>query len=144
MKLGEQFNKYLANLSVLTIKLHNIHWNVEGSMFMPVHKYIEEEYDKSFERMDEIAEIFKMYGDMPKSTLKEFLEVATIVEEPTRKFEALEGLRIYLKDLETLREEVTELRNEADKAGWFSSVAKLEEHIEDYNKQIWFIKATLA
>lgn len=144
MKLEQQFSKYLANLSVLTMKLHNLHWNVEGAMFVPVHEYTDGEYNKFFERMDEVAELFKMFGHTPKSTLKEYLEIATIVEEPTRKFACNEAMEIYLKDLEMMRQDATELRNAADGEGWFSAVALLESHIEDYNKQIWFIKAMLA
>lgn len=144
MKLEQQFNQYLANISVLTMKLHNIHWNVEGKLFVQVHEYTDGEYAKFFERMDEVAELFKMFGHTPKSTLKEYLEIATIVEEPTRKFECEESFKIYLKDLEAMREEATALRNAADEEGWFSAVALLEGHIDDYNKQIWFLKASLA
>ncbi len=144
MKLQKEFNQYLANQSILTMKLHNIHWNVEGATFVNVHEFTDAEYNKSFERMDEIAELFKMYGHTPASTTKEYLELATIKEEPTRKFNCTEALEIVLKDLESMRNEASELRNLSDEENWFSAVGILEEHIADYNKQIWFIKATLA
>lgn len=144
MKLLNEFNVYLANLAVFTIKLHNIHWNVEGEQFVPCHLFTEAEYDKSFERMDGIAEHFKMYGLIPASTMKEYLELATIKEEPSRKFDCREAYEIVLADLELLRKQATELRHAADKEGWFSAVAHFEEHVNDYNKQIWFLKATLS
>ncbi len=144
MKLQQEFNQYLANISVLTMKLHNIHWNVEGATFASVHEYTDAEYEKFFDRMDEVAELFKMFGHTPKSTLKEYLEIATIVEEPTRKFGCEEGLKIYKTDLEAMRQEAIDLRKACDEEGWFSAVAILEAHIEDYNKQIWFMNATLA
>lgn len=137
------FNQYLSNLSVLTIKLHNIHWNVVGERFMEVHTFTEKEYDKSFERMDEVAEHCKMFGYIPASTLKEHLELATIKEEESRKFSYKEALEIVLKDMELMREEATNLRKLSDDAGWFSAVSVFEDHIKDYNKQIWFIKAML-
>ncbi len=144
MKFNKEFNKYLANMSVITMKLHNIHWNVEGNMFVSVHEYTDSEYNKFFERMDEVAELLKMYEIMPLSTLKEYLEVATIEEEPTRKFNCTEGLKIYLNDLKNLKKEALELRKISDEKEHFEAVAMLEEHISDYNKQIWFISATIS
>lgn len=144
MKHLKEFNQYLANLAVLTIKLHNIHWNVEGTQFMPVHQFTEAEYDKSFERMDAVAEHLKMFGIIPASTTKEYLELATIKEVPAQKFCCCEALKIVLADLELMREEATALRNACDEENWFSAVGLLEEHVADYNKQIWFLKAMLA
>lgn len=141
--LLKEFNQYLANLSVWTIKLHNIHWNVTGHRFMDVHLFTEEEYDKSFERMDDVAEHCKMFDAMPASTMKEYLELATIKEEPTREFACEEGLEIVLADFEVLRQQATDLRNACDEKGWFSAVALFEDHVEDYNKQIWFLKSVL-
>ncbi len=144
MKLAKEFNTYLSNLSLFTMKLHNIHWNVEGLNFMDVHEYTEKEYEVFFERMDEVAELMKMYDTMPASTLKEQLELATLTEEASRKFNCKEALELLLKDYYALREEATNLRNAVDAEGWFTSVALLESHVEAYNKNIWFLKATLA
>lgn len=140
----EKFNKYLSNLSVWTMKLHNLHWNVEGEFFMIVHKLTEAEYDKAFERVDEIAEHCKMFGHLPASTLKEHLALASIKEESSRKFSCREALEIVLEDLKVLKNEATELRNACDKEGWFTAVSMFEDHVADYSKQIWFISATLA
>lgn len=141
--LLKEFNQYISNLSLWTIKLHNIHWNVVGKQFLPVHQFTEAEYEKAFERLDAVAEHCKMYNAMPASTMKEHLQLATLKEEPTREFTCKEALEIVHADLESLRKEATELRNACDKEGWFSAVALLEEHVNDYNKQIWFLRAML-
>jgi len=142
--LVKEFNQYLANLSVWTIKLHNLHWNVKGERFMDAHLFTEKEYDKSFERMDEVAEHCKMFGVIPASTLKEHLELATIKEEESREFTWQETYEIVLADLELLRKEATDLRNACDEENWFSAVALFEDHVVDYNKQIWFLKTILS
>ena len=49
-----------------------------------------------------------------------------------------------MADLELLRKEAIELRNAADAEGWFSAVNFLEDHVDDYNKQIWFLRSMLA
>ena len=55
MKLVKEFNQYLANLAVVTFKLHNVHWNTVGTQFVQVHKYTEELYDETFEFFDAVA-----------------------------------------------------------------------------------------
>ena len=52
-----KLNTYLANLAVINIKIHNLHWNIVGSQFVSVHEYLESEYDKAGERLDEVAEL---------------------------------------------------------------------------------------
>ena len=143
-KLEKELNVYLADQAVMTAKLHNIHWNVQGMQFVQVHEFTEAEYEKAFERMDEVAEHLRKYDVVPASTLAEYLQLATIKEEPSRTFGYVEGLTIVLADLELLRKEATELRHAADAEGWFSAVNLLEDHIDDYNKQIWFLRSVLA
>lgn len=33
-RAAEELNRYLANLQVMFIKLHNLHWNVVGTNFL--------------------------------------------------------------------------------------------------------------
>ena len=57
MKHLDLVQKYLANLAVLNVKWHNIHWNVVGKQFLRVHTYTEELYDQLFEDFDAVAEL---------------------------------------------------------------------------------------
>ena len=52
-------NKYLANVGVEYIKLHNLHWNVIGLQFKAVHEYLESLYDSLADVLDEVAELIK-------------------------------------------------------------------------------------
>jgi starvation-inducible DNA-binding protein len=61
----EAMNQFVANLAVWSVKLHNIHWNVQGLQFMPVHKFTEELYDGAFEAYDDVAERIKILGETP-------------------------------------------------------------------------------
>ena len=45
----ERLNAYVASLLVWNVKLHNLHWNVTGKLFKPLHEYTEALYDKAFE-----------------------------------------------------------------------------------------------
>ena len=81
MKLVKEFNQYLANLAVVTFKLHNVHWNTVGTQFVRVHEYTEELYDETFEFFDAVAEILKMNNVTPDSRLADYLKNATISEK---------------------------------------------------------------
>lgn len=139
-----KLNTYLANLAVLNIKIHNLHWNIVGSQFVSVHEYLESEYDKAGERLDEVAELIRMSGEFPVANLKEYLEISTIQEiETSNEISIKEALEIVLSDIKLQKELALEIRKEADEADNFPVANAMEDHIEDYNKQIWFVKSSL-
>ena len=135
--------KYLSNLAVLNIKMHNIHWNVVGSQFMAVHEFTEKIYDKLFEQFDEVAELLKMKGIMPLSTVAEYLESSSIEEVKAKEFPIEEALEIVKKDLEAMKELATSVRNAADEEGDFETVAVFEDYVAFYSKYIWFVDSML-
>ena len=139
-----KLNTYLANLAVINIKIHNLHWNIVGSQFVSVHEYLESEYDKAGERLDEVAELIRMSGEFPVANLKEYLEISTIQEiETSKEVSIKEALEIVLSDIKLQKELALEIRKEADEADNFPVANAMEDHIEDYNKQIWFVKSSL-
>ena len=139
-----KLNTYLANLAVINIKIHNLHWNIVGSQFVSVHEYLESEYDKAGERLDEVAELIRMSGEFPVANLKEYLEISTIKEiESSKEISIKEALEIVLSDIKLQKELDLEIRKEADEADNFPVANVMENHIEDYNKQIWFVESSL-
>lgn len=139
-----KLNTYLANLAVINIKIHNLHWNIVGSQFVSVHEYLESEYDKAGERLDEVAELIRMSGEFPVANLKEYLEISTIKEiETSKEVSIKEALEIVLSDIKLQKELALEIRKEADEADNFPVANVMENHIEDYNKQIWFVESSL-
>lgn len=144
MKLHKEFNQYLAGLAVANFKMHNLHWNVQGFEFMAIHKFTEELYDKFFAFFDEVAEHQKIFGVMPDCKLSDYLSNSKIKEVEPKAFSSKEVLEIIQADLKALREEALALREASDECGYFEAVALFEDHIDYYNKQLWFIAATLG
>ncbi|HLS53237.1 MAG TPA: DNA starvation/stationary phase protection protein [Tissierellaceae bacterium] len=143
MKNVDLVQKYLSNLAILNVKLHNIHWNVVGKKFIRVHDYTEELYDELFEAFDEVAELLKMKDILPLSTMAEYLENGSIEEVKAKDFTVEESLELVKKDLETMKELATEIRNTADEANDFETVAMFEDYVAFYSKHIWFLNAML-
>lgn len=144
MNLEKDFNAYLANLAVMTFKLHNIHWNIEGFQFKSVHEFTESMYDQTFEYFDEIAEIQKIYGASPDCKLADYLKNATIKELDSQKFTTKEAFEVLKSDVQTLIEQASALRNACDELNWFNSVGLLEDQVAYFSKQLWFINAILG
>ncbi|MEQ0487808.1 ferritin-like domain-containing protein [Anaerococcus murdochii] len=111
---------------------------------MAVHEYLEAEYDKASDRLDEVAELIRMAGEFPVANIKEYLEISTIKEiEDFKEISIKEALEIVLSDIKLQKELALEIRKEADEADNFPVTNAMEDHIEDYNKQIWFVESSL-
>lgn len=143
MKNLELVNKYLANLSVWNVKLHNLHFNVVGPQFKSIHEYLESVYDNAFEYFDAVAEQVKMNGHFPVANVKEYLALSTIEELGQQDIPQDEAIQILLSDMKLMKDMAVELRAQADEAGDFLFVSLLEDQIEYYVKQIWFIESML-
>ncbi|MEW8973383.1 MAG: DNA starvation/stationary phase protection protein [Tissierellaceae bacterium] len=143
MKHIDLLQKYLANLNVLNVKLHNVHWNVVGKQFMAVHEFTEEIYDEIFENVDAVAELLKMKEETPLSTMAEYLENASIKEIKGKEFSIEEALEIVREDMKSMKELATEIRNLADEEGDFETVAMFEDYVAYYSKNIWFLNSML-
>ena len=142
--ISAKLNPYLSDLVVMYLKLHDLHWNVKGKMFVQVHGYTESRYEDMAEKFDEIAELIIMHGEAPVSSMKEYMELATIAELNKGKYSDTEVLEELLKDLTYLKNKAVELRAAFDEEGEFSIVAVLEGHIAGYAKEIWFLESMMA
>lgn len=132
-------NQYVANLAVLNVKFHNLHWNVVGPQFIPLHQFSESAYEGFFESYDAVAELIKMRGSFPVGSLKDILALSTVKELENKSFSTSEMLAIMKEDFTTLIALATQIRKEADEASDFTVVATMEDEIAKYEKHIWFI-----
>ena len=138
MKNIKTVNQYIANLAVLNIKTHNLHFNVVGSSFKNVHEYLESIYNTYFEYYDAVAELVKMQGQMPSVSTEEYMK-----EVPAKEYPVAEALDIVLKDLEVMTKAALKIREGAEKEDNFLLANMMEDHVAYYMKQRWFISATL-
>ncbi|NJO03184.1 MAG: DNA starvation/stationary phase protection protein, partial [Bacteroidia bacterium] len=76
-------NRLLANYHVHYQKLRNYHWNVKGDGFFDLHKEFGEQYQEVIVNIDQIVERIRVFGSIPMSTLREYLDYAEIKETGT-------------------------------------------------------------
>ena len=137
-------NSYLSDLVVFYLKLHDLHWNVKGMQFVPVHQYTESRYEDAAGKFDEIAELVLQHGEKPVSSISEYLSLASIKELNKGSYRDEEVLKILFDDMSLLKNEAVKLRAEMDAEGLFDVVAALEGHISGYNKELWFLRSMMA
>lgn len=142
-QLSQKLNKYLANLAVEYVKLHNLHWNVVGINFKSIHEYLEGLYDGISASLDSVAELLKMHDEVPAASLKEYLALSDIEELPSVEVKGKEALEVVLKDFQAFKALGESIRLEADEANLYDVVSAMEGDLEQFNKAIWFIKAML-
>ena len=142
-QLSQKLNKYLANLAVEYVKLHNLHWNVVGINFKAIHEYLEGLYDGISASLDSVAELLKMHDEVPAASLKEYLALSDIEELPSVEVKGKEALEVVLKDFQSFKALAENIRNEADEENLYDVVSAMEGDLEQFNKNIWFIKAML-
>ena len=140
-ELSTSLNTYLADLGVLYIKLHNLHWNLVGLDFKQVHEYLETLYDGVSDVLDEVAELLKMQGAQPLASLKDYLAAASLQELPSAELHSGEVLSIVHGDLAALRDQAQQIRTAAAAEDNYAVVSMMESHLAQYNKTLWFVEA---
>jgi starvation-inducible DNA-binding protein len=136
-------NQYVADLAVLNIKFHNLHWNVVGERFEQVHVHLEALYDDLFEKFDEVAERIKMLGEFPKASAKDYLELTKVEELPNEDVSIKRVFEIVKAEVSYLKELATSIRLEADGNDDFVTVGLMEDHIAAYDKELYFINQAM-
>ena len=105
MTVEQVINQQIANWNVLYTKLHRFHWYVKGPHFFTLHAKFEELYEEAAASIDEFAEQLLTIGGRPVSTLKEYLQLATI-EETNETLTAEEMVQAIIHDFSLLIDEL--------------------------------------
>lgn len=141
--LEKKLNQYVADLTVMYTKLHNVHWYVEGSQFFRMHELFEEYYDQITADLDEVAERMLQIDMKPVGSLKGALEIAKIEERDDKFGVDKDLLEVVRKDFEYFlnsSKELTTLASEADDEPTADLMIGFTAH---YQKALWMINALL-
>lgn len=142
-KVIENLKKHTADSFVLWAKYHNLHWNIYGANFRPVHELLEEYYDELAEDFDAFAERVLQLGEKPPVTIDQYKALTSFSEETKTSFSIKEALQIVLKDFEALNKEYSAAKAVAADADDYGTEDIYSGVIARIQKQIWMVKATL-
>ncbi|RAX53063.1 DNA starvation/stationary phase protection protein [Helicobacter sp. 16-1353] len=143
-KVIQTLKQIQADSIVFYMKLHNLHWNVEGLMFKPIHEATEEIYEQFADVFDDTAERVVQLGEKPYVTLADAVKNAKIKEESATKFKPDQVLKVVLSDFEYFAKTFKELSNIADDSGDKVTADYANGILAQLEKSIWMLKAQLA
>lgn len=140
--LEQVMNQQLANWNVLYTKLHRFHWYVKGPHFFTLHAKFEELYEEAAGTIDELAERLLITGGKPISTLKEYIQYASL-EETAETLSAEEMVQNVVNDFSQLISELKEAKIVAEQENDEVTSDMFTELIETLSKHNWMLTSFL-
>jgi starvation-inducible DNA-binding protein len=141
--IAQSLNLLLANYSVHYQKLRNYHWNVKGSDFFDLHEQFEMLYTEALNNIDSIAERIRVFGKIPLSTLKDYLDTSEIKETGT-DLDSDIMVREILSDFRILLNFMGETVEIAKKQEDSGTEEMIKVFINNIEKHHWMLTAFLA
>ncbi|EPZ51289.1 putative DNA protection during starvation protein 2 [Bacteriovorax sp. BAL6_X] len=143
MNTINQLKLIQADAQVYFMKLHNIHWNVTGMMFQPIHALTETLYNEFAIVFDDLAERQLQLGQKPVLTMSNALEISRIKETNESSFTSTQALELILKDNQYFLEAFRELSSTAGDENDATTVAYADEKVAWLEKENWQLRAML-
>lgn len=132
-------NKFLSELEIMSVKLQNYHWNVQGHNFFVIHSKLEEFYDEIREQIDEIAEHILAKGYEPLGTMRDFISNSEIVEAKNEKIKSEELLKNVTQDYNTLYQKSLEIKKCAENFEDNETSSLMDDYLKEYSKKLWML-----
>ena len=134
----------LADLSVLSQKTRNFHWNVTGPRFNDLHKFFEGQYAAIEVEIDDTAERARALGGRALGSMREMLDAARLKEavagrSPSSDAMLSELLRDHEAFIRSLRADADACGSAADKGTEDFLVGIMEAH----EKMAWMLRSYL-
>ncbi|MGL4624950.1 MAG: Dps family protein [Culicoidibacterales bacterium] len=139
--LTQEMNNFLADLNVMYVKLHNLHWNVTGMGFFEIHVKLEELYTDITLDLDEVAERILTVGQKPLASLAEYLHAATIVEITSADIKTPAAVAIAFEDYKILVQQAQKILALAEAANDLGTQDLMGGLIAKYEKTLWMLQA---
>jgi len=124
----------------LMIRTHVYHWNVEGSLFEPLHKLTEAQYTALFAAVDEIAERMRALDGKPAVNVNGFPTGVSNLPE-TQSAESM--IADLVRQHEAVVRRMREVVGAAEKGGDVATADLLTGLIAQHEKDAWMLRAIL-
>ena len=134
----------LADSVVLYTKIRKFHWNVSGNSFLELHKLFEINYTDLEKIIDDTAERINELGGKTIGTMKEFLELTNLKENPNSYPNQTEMMTELLSDYEKVITIIRETVVQCNAGEDFGTVDFLTGLLEANEKTAWILRRYLS
>jgi len=142
--LNRTLNARLADGLDLHGQIKVAHWNIKGPQFPSLHPLFETFATQLAELNDAIAERAVTLGGRALGTARHVARTSRIADYPQETTRDLEHVQLLADRFETYLAGARESREIAQKLGDEESVGLLTDVITAFEKNAWFLRATLA
>ena len=139
----KNLNQFLCDLEVMTVKLQNYHWNVQGKGFFRTHEQTEKYYDEMRTEIDEIAEHILALGYEPLGTMQDFINNSEIKEAKNERIKSLEIVENVIQDYRTLRSKAIQIKELAEGQKDYATSSLMDNYLASYSKKLWMLNETI-
>ena len=140
--IAKGLSKLLADHYILSLKTHNYHWNVTGSLFYTLHAMFEEQYTELLKAADTIAERIRALGVFAPGSYSSFKNL-TSIQEAEGVPSAVEMIKQLILDHETIIKTAQSVFPEATAGQDEVTLDLLTQRIEWHENIIWILKSSL-
>ena len=134
----------LADAVVLYTKTRKFHWNVSGNSFMELHKLFENNYTQLEQIIDDTAERINELGAKTIGTMKEFLALTNLEENPNVYPNQKEMINELLSDYEKIIVVIRDFVSKLDASNDFGTIDYLTSVLEQNEKTAWILRRYLS
>ena len=134
----------LADAVVLYTKTRKFHWNVSGNSFMELHKLFENNYTELEQIIDDTAERINELGAKTIGTMKEFLALTNLDENPNVYPNQKEMIKELLSDYEKIIVVIRDFVAKLDSSNDFGTIDYLTSVLEQNEKTAWILRRYLS
>lgn len=141
-ELVEKLKVVLASVFSLYLKAHYFHWNVEGKDFYSNHKFLQELYEEVYDSIDAIAEEIRTTGNYAPGSLKRFMDLTKVEDEPNIP-DPMRMMKILYLDNQIV---IVLLKEAQQMAGDQNAVGLqnfLQDRVDRHYKHDWMLKSIL-
>ena len=141
-EISTGLTQFLANSSVLYMKTHTFHWNIEGDRFYSLHLLFEKQYNDLWKSLDEIAERIRALGFKVPVSYSTLLGHAEMKEAEATPSENI-MLKTLMEDNFYLSQEAMRVAKISEKHGDLATTDMLTKRSFQLEKNAWMLKSSL-
>ena len=143
-QLVRTLNDRLADGLDLHSDLKVAHWNVRGPQFPALHPLFEQFADQIALHNDAIAERAVTLGGLAAGSVRHVAKISRLADYPLETTRDLDHVRLIAERIDTYLGGVRESRALAEKLTDTDTVDLLTGVVTEFEKNAWFLRATLA
>ncbi len=143
-ELVRALNDRLADGLDLHSQIKVAHWNVRGPQFPALHPLFEQFANQLAEHNDAIAERAVTLGGLATGGVRTVAKASRLPEYPADTTRDLDHVRLLAERIDIYLAGVRESRGAAEKLADTDTVDLLTGVITEFEKNAWFLRATLA